>query len=300
MPIKLIAAPHTPLNARGDLNLDVVQHQANHFVATGVTGVFVAGSTGEGHSLTVEERIEIADQWTVVGRQAGLRVMIHVGHNSQRESVRLAARAADAGADAISAMAPCYYKPAGIDDLIDYLAPIADAAASLPFYFYDIPSMTGVSLSSAELLRSGERLPTLAGVKFTNSDLMQFQECVQFDGGRYEIWFGCDEALLAGYALGAQGAVGSTYNFAAPLYHQLIAAWDTGDQEAARALQGQSIKLIRCCQKYGYMAAAKSVMSMLGIDCGPVRPPLRNLSPQQLSEFQQTIAAMNLLAGVAS
>lgn len=296
MPIKLIAAPHTPLNARGDLNLDVVRQQADHFVATGVSGVFVAGSTGEGHSLCVEERMAVTQQWASVGKQLGLTVIIQVGHNSQRDSIRLAAHAAEAGADAISAMAPCYFKPASVGDLIDFLAPIANAAGSLPFYFYDIPSMTGVSISSAELLRRGEQLPTLAGVKFTNNDLMQFQECLQFDGGRYEIWFGCDEALLAAYALGARGAVGSTYNFAAPLYHQAVAAWDAGDLEAARTLQLQSIQLIRACQKYGYMAAAKSVMSMLGIDCGPVRSPLTNLSPQQFSELRETITSMQLLA----
>ncbi|MGV3485790.1 MAG: dihydrodipicolinate synthase family protein, partial [Planctomycetaceae bacterium] len=161
---------------------------------------------------------------------------------------------------------------------------------------YDIPSMTGVTLASAELLRrSGKHLPSLAGIKFTNHDLMQFQECIQFEGGRYEIWFGCDEALLAGYSLGAKGAVGSTYNFAAPLYHQLIAAWDAGDQDRARALQAQSVQLIRCCQKFGYMAAAKAVMGMLGVDCGPVRPPLANLSSSQRDELRQTISSLNLL-----
>ena len=147
--------------------------------------------------------------------------------------------------------------------------------------------------------RRSDQLPSLAGIKFTNHDLMQFQECVQWGGGRFEIWFGCDEALLAGYALGARGAVGSTYNFAAPLYHQLIAAWDEGDQAGARALQAQSIRLIRCCQKYGYMAAAKSVMSMLGVDCGPVRAPLNNLSPTQLDELRQSIAELNVLPLVA-
>ena len=144
-------------------------------------------------------------------------VIVQVGHNCARDSVALAGHAAGAGADAVSSMAPCYFKPASVDDLVDYLVPIAEASSSIPFYYYDIPSMTGVTHSSLDVLRRGERFPNLAGVKFTNPDLMTFQECVQFEGGKYEIWFGCDEALLAGYALGGRGAVGSTYNFAAPL-----------------------------------------------------------------------------------
>lgn len=298
MPIKLIAPPHTPFDSRGELNLDVVEQQAEHFVASGVSGVFVGGSTGEGQSLTVEERLQLAQRWAVVGKRVGLEVVIQVGHNCQPDAVRLAAQAAEVGADAISSLAPCYFKPATVDDLIDFLEPIAKAAGSLPFFFYDIPAMTGVSLSTVEFLRrGGDRLPNLAGVKFTNSDLMQFQECVRFEGGRYEIWFGCDEWLLAGYALGARGAVGSTYNFAAPLYHQMIAAHDAGDAETARDLQARSIALIRACQAYGYSSAAKSVMSLLGIDCGPARSPLPSLSAAQLNELREELERLDVLAG---
>jgi N-acetylneuraminate lyase len=132
-------------------------------------------------------------------------------------------------------------------------------------------------------------------VKYTHSDLAQFQQCVRFDGGRFEIWFGCDEALLAGYALGACGAVGSTYNFAAPLYHEMIAAYDARDPAAARSLQAKSIQLIRACQRYGFAAAAKAVMSMLGIDCGPVRSPLRNLTAAEVAELAALVTPLDVL-----
>ena len=297
MPIKLIAPPHTPFDSRGALDLDVVQRQADHFRDTGVSGVFVCGSTGEGQSLTVEERMALAARWTDVAGPGDLDVIVQVGSNCQPDAVRLAEHAAQAGAQAISSQAPCYFKPAAVDDLIDFFEPIAKAAPSLPFYFYDIPALTGVSLSTVEFLRrAGNRLPNLAGVKYTNGDLIQFQECLRLDDGRYEIWFGCDEALLAGYALGARGAVGSTYNFAAPLYHRMIAAYDSGDGQTARRLQAKSVDLVRACQSYGYSGAAKSVMSMLGIDCGPVRSPLRNLSTAQIAELRQELERLNVLA----
>ncbi len=299
MPIKLIAAPHSPFDKYGSLNLDAVAPQAQHLAASGVAGVFISGSTGEGHSLSVDERKQLTEAWTSVKQEAGLMVIVQVGHNCARDSVALSGHAADAGADAVSSMAPSYFKPASVDDLVDYLVPIAEACSSIPFYYYDIPSMTGVTHSSLDVLKRGERFPNLAGVKFTNPDLMTFQECVQFQDGKYEIWFGCDEALLAGYALGARGAVGSTYNFAAPLYHELIAARDAGDEDKARQLQLKSIEMIRVCQEYGYMAAAKSLMSLVGVDCGGVRSPLRNLTSPQLSELHSRISSLGVLANQA-
>lgn len=295
MPIKLIAPPHTPFDCNGKLNLAVVQQQAEHYRTAGVSGVFICGSTGEGQSLTVPERMQLAEEWMKAGKAAKLDVIVQVGHNCQEDSIRLASHAAEVGADAISSLAPSYFKPARVEDLVDFFVPIAGAASDLPFYFYDIPALTGVSLPTVDFLRQGsELLPNLAGVKYTNSDLVQFQECVRFDGGKYEIWFGCDEVLLAGYALGARGAVGSTYNFAASLYHEMIAAHDAGDGETARGLQALSVALVRVCQSYGYMAAAKSVMSMMGIDCGPVRPPLPNLTVEQMEQLRRELEQLDL------
>ncbi len=296
MPIKLIAPPHTPFHANGDLNLDVVPHQAERFRESGVTGVFVGGSTGEGQSLTVDERLQLASRWVDVGKDAGLQVIIQVGHNCQRDAIRLASHAAEAGADAVATLAPCYFKPATVDDLINFCIPIAAAAESLPFFFYDIPVLTGVSLSTVDFLRRGaDRMPNLAGVKYTNSDLIQFQECLRLDDGRFEILFGCDEALLAGYALGARGAVGSSYNFAAPLYHAMIQAADSGANETARKLQSDSVALIRTLQSYGYSAAAKTLMGLTGTDCGPVRSPLRNLSAEEVTDLRNRLAMLDTL-----
>lgn len=286
MPIRLIAAPHTPFDDAGRLQLQAVTQQARLLATNGVAGVFIGGSTGEYASLTVGERQQLAEAWVAAVQHSPLDVIVHVGHNSQPDAVELARHAGTLPVQAIASLAPCYFRPQSVDELIEFFEPVA-AATSLPFYFYDIPSMSGVSLPTVEFLRRGSpRLPTLRGVKFTNPDLAQFQECRQFDGGRFDILFGCDEHLLAGYALGATGAVGSTYNFAPRLYQQIAAAWDTGDAAAARRLQHESVRLVRCLQSFGYMAAAKSVMAILGADCGPVRSPLRRLTSVQTEQVR--------------
>lgn len=296
MPIDLIAPPNTAFDQTGALNLAVIERQARHLVANGVKGVFVGGSTGEGQSLTVAERCHLAERWVEVAKSFKLRSIVHVGASSQLDTIQLARHAATIGADTVACMAPYFFKPTSVDTMLDYLEPIAAEAGSLPFLFYDIPALTGVSISTVDLLRrGGERLPNLAGIKYTNSDLAQFQECVRLEDGRYEIWFGCDENLLAGYALGARGAVGSTYNFAARLYHRIVDAFDEGEFESARYLQAKAVGLVRVCQSFGFTSAAKSIMSLIGIDCGSVRAPLQELTPSQLAKLKLLLEELSVL-----
>jgi N-acetylneuraminate lyase len=276
----LVAATHTPFHADGQLNLSIVEKQAEHLVRQGVRAAFIGGTTGECHSLTTDERLTLARRWAEVMRGMELGLVVHVGSNCQADARALASQAQDLGATAIAAFSPSYFKPGSVETLIACCAEIAAAAPSVPFYFYDIPSMTGVQLSMPEFLRRApERMPTLVGLKFTNSDLMDFQICLHVDDGRFDVLWGMDEYLLAALALGASGAVGSTYNFAAPIYLRIIEALDRGDLATARAEQFRSVCLIEFLVRYGYMAAAKALMGYLGVEVGPPRLPHERLSP---------------------
>lgn len=277
-----MAAAHTPMTDDGGLRLEVVERQAEVFVRSGVRGVFACGTTGESHSLTVEERMEVVARWREVIGGSSLKLVVHVGHNCQGDAVRLARHAMESGADAISAVAPSYFKPGSVGDLVDFLEPVAGAAPELPFYYYEIPGLTGVTFPMPELLgRLSERVPNFAGVKYTSSNFMGLQECLQFGEGAYDILHGLDEMLLGALALGARGAVGSTYNYAAPLYLGIMEAFETGDMERARALQFRSVQLVQVLLRYGVLPAGKALMERLGADCGPVRPPVQRLTAQQ-------------------
>ncbi|MBN1852139.1 MAG: dihydrodipicolinate synthase family protein [Pirellulales bacterium] len=287
---RLIAAPHTPMHDDGSLHGSIVKHQARHLIASGVGGAFIAGTTGEGQSLTVAERQLLTELWVNVEGRSKLEIFVHVGHNCQRDACHLAAHAVSVGADAIAMHAPSCFKPQSVEDLVDFCVPIAAAAPKAPFYLYDIPSMTGVALPTSQFLAKGRgRIPNLAGVKYSRLDIIELQECIQFADGFYDILWGCDEALLAGIALGTRGAVGSTYNFAAPLYLRIIEAVEADDWGTARSLQALSVQMVRFMQRYCAPAAIKSVMKMIGIDCGPVRPPLKELTNAQKVELQSDL-----------
>jgi N-acetylneuraminate lyase len=292
----LIVAPHTPLRADYGLDLDTIERQAAHFLASGLIGVFIGGSTGEGLSLTLAERVAVAQRWAEVARGTALKVIVHVGANCLAEAKSLAAHAQSVGAQGISAMAPCYYRPRDLEEFLPFAAAIASEAPKLPFYYYDIPSATGVRLPIPELLERGPtRIPNLAGVKYSNPDLVQLQQSLRVGGGAYQIYFGCDELLLAALALGIHGAVGGTYNFAASLYHQVVAAVRDGDLVLARARQQLAVRLFEVLLRFGLVPTGKAIMKLIGLDCGPVRPPLANLTSIQMTELEQALAPLHLL-----
>ncbi len=284
----LVPAVLTPFDAAGALNLSAVEPHANLLARDGVAGVFVGGTTGEFSSLTQDERLALTTRWAAVVKGTPTRLVVHVGANCLADAKHLAAHANMLGADAISAVAPSYFKPKSLDVLIQWCAELAAAAPQTPFYFYDIPVLTGVAFSMLDFLEQAPaRIPTLAGVKFTNPDLMTLQRMLRVSGGRFDVLFGMDEQLLAAVVLGARGAVGSGYNFAAPIYNRLLAAARANDFETARVEQYRGVELVALLMRHGYLPAAKEVMRARGVDLGSVRLPHAAFTPEQAANFRR-------------
>lgn len=278
----LVAAPFTPFKKNGAVDEGMIERLAASLEANRVAGAFVCGTTGEGVSMTTAERMKVAARWQACAGKK-LRVIVHVGHTSLGDSRALAAHAQKIGAAAVGCMAPYCFKPSKAEDLAAFCAEVAAAAPELPFYYYHIPCVTGVTIPAFDFLRAAaDKIPTLAGIKFTHENLMDFAACARWEGGRFDALFGRDEMLLAGLSAGAEGAIGSTYNYAAPVYHRIIAAYARGDMAAAQAEQARANAMIAVLIRYGGLPpAGKGFMKAIGLDCGPVRLPLRPLTDAQ-------------------
>lgn len=289
----LVAAPFTPLSSDGELNLQQVERMAGRLVRSGVKGAFICGTTGEGQSLMQEQRKRLAERWVEVAGQ-DLRVVVHVGHLSAGEARDLAAHAARIKVAAIAAVGPSFFRPATAADLATWCAEVASAAPQLPFYYYHIPALSGVNVRMWTFLEAAQaRIPNLAGVKFTSEDLLDFQLCRDIAAARFDILAGRDEILLSFLALGAQGAVGSTYNYAASLYRRIWDAFAAGDLAAARDLQMKSARLVRALVSAGGgVPAGKAIMKLTGLDCGPCRAPLAGMDEAQLPVLRENLEAI--------
>ena len=264
-----------------------------------VQGAFVCGTTGEGSSLTSDERRDVAAAWRAA-TPAGLALTVHVGHLSLRESQALARHAQQIGADAIATLAPNFFKPANAQELVAWCASVAAAAPKLPFYYYHMPGMTGVNIPVRDFLAlAPAQIPTFVGIKFTHEDLVDYADSYALAKNRYSMLFGRDEILLSGLQIGAAGAVGSTYNYAAPLYLQLMAALAAGDLETARARQAQAREFIDIMNGLGGLPAGKIIMKFIGVDCGQVRAPLSRVDEAREAELHRQLTAIGFF-GYAS
>ncbi|OAT14875.1 N-acetylneuraminate lyase [Buttiauxella noackiae ATCC 51607] len=290
----LIAAPHTPFTADGSVNYPVIDQIAAHLIKQGVKGAYVLGTTGEGIHCSVDERKKIAERW--VSASAGkLSITLHTGALSIADSVELSRHAETLDIFATSVIGPCFFKPGNIEDLVEYCRINAAAAPSKGFYYYH-SGMSGVNLDMEQFLQvAADRIPNLTGMKFNSSDMYEYQRCVRVNNGQFDIPFGVDEFLPAGLACGAVGAVGSTYNYAAPLYHRLIESFNRGDLADVAGCMDKVIAIIRVLVQYGGVAAGKVAMKLHGIDVGDPRRPLRPMTEQQKQDALQAFRKADFL-----
>ncbi len=291
----LIAAPFTPFFANGDLNPGVIPAYYSFLKANKVVGAFICGSTGEGVSLTFREKVTVLNEWAALTRNdPDFYLMMFLGGTNLRECRELAAIAEEAGVDAISFTSPFYFKPANVAQLARCCAEVASAAPRTAFYYYHIPVLTGGNFAMIDLLKEVDgRVPNFRGIKYTHEDFMDFLSCTHYADRKYDMLWGRDENMLSSLVLGAKGAVGSTYNYAAPLYHALMDAYDRRAFEEANALQQKSIDMITLLGKYGGIATGKAYMKLVGVDCGEFRLPVSNMSEERFRAFSQEVAALN-------
>jgi len=237
--------------------------------------------------MSSHERRQVAEAYiaAVAGR---IPVIVQIGHDSLAEARDLAQHARDCGAHAISAISPRYFGCDSVDTLLSCLEEVTRSVPDMPFFYYHIPALSGINFNMLELLRKApKQVPGFAGIKYSALTVHEYQECLDCAGDEYCILFGCDEMLLSSLAVGGYGAVGSTFNFAAPLYNSIIEAYRHSDLQYAQDLQLKSVKMIHMLyDRYRGQPGFKAIMDLLGNDCGPNRLPLCAVSEAEKQQLR--------------
>lgn len=280
----LIAAPFTAFTSDNEVNLAMVEKQQEMYKKNSLSGVFICGSTGEGSSLTHEEKKVLYKEWAKY-KTPDFKIIAFLGGTSVNECIDLALYAQELGLDAVAATAPYYFKPADVNALALFCKEIADSVPNMPFFYYHIPVLTNVNFPMIELLKVMDKtIPNLSGIKYTFENMMDYQLCLNFKDRKYNIMWGRDEMLLPALSLGARSAVGSTYGYSAPIYHEIIKLYNEGNIEAAAELQYIANKIITLLLKYGG-GTGKAFMKATGMDMGCYRAPIRTLTKEQYESF---------------
>ncbi len=287
----VIAAPFAPMLEDGSLNTDIIGEYYEFLQNNGVIGAFINGTTGEGPSLSQKEKRILTESWTKISKERkSLKIINLVGGTSYQECIENAIHSYESGVYAIAIVAPYYFKINNVSHLAEFCTLVGESVPGLPFYFYHIPSMTGADFPMYDLLRqlSGS-LGNFAGIKYTKTDYLDYQSCLSYENGKFDLLWGSDECMLPALATGAKGFVGSTYNYAAPLYHKLISAFQEGDLVKARILQQKSIDIVRLLDKYGGISTGKAFMRYIGLDCGKFRLPVSNMNQEMYRKFENEV-----------
>jgi N-acetylneuraminate lyase len=291
----LIAAPFTPMYEDGSLNIELIPMYYRFLKHNHIAGAFICGSTGEGVSISLEERKQMAKAWAnATNGDETFKVMLFLGGTSISDCKELAKYAKQVGIYAVSFTAPFYFKPADVKALAACCKAIADEVPEIPFYYYHIPILNGYNVPMIDLLKEIDvKIPNFAGIKYTHEDFMDFLLCMKFENGKYDMLWGRDENMLSALAVGAKGAVGSTFNYAAPLYYELIDAFSNNNLMKAQSLQLQSINMISLLGKYGGIATGKAYMKLVDLNCGKFRLPVKNMSNEQFESFKRDVEKLN-------
>ena len=288
----LIVAPFTGFTDDGEVDIQAVSRQQKYYKDNGIIGAYVCGTTGEGSSLTIEEKKALFREWAKY-RDESFTVIGFVGGTSVKEAKELTAFAAARGLDAVAMTAPYYQRAANVHELALTLAEVAAAAPELPFFYYHIPVLTHVCFPMIGLLREVDGLiPNFAGIKYTFEDMMDYLFCLEYGDHKYDILFGRDEMMLSALVLGGEAFVGSTYGYSAPVYLDLMEAFRKGDLARAARLQYETDRLIALLAKYGN-GTGKAFMKAAGLALGPCRHPLTTLSEDQYARLLEDLRALD-------
>ncbi len=283
----IIPAFYACYDAEGKINPTAVRELTRYFIAKGVKGLYVGGSSGECIYQSKEERKLVLEN-VMAEAKGKLTVIAHVACNNTADSMELAAHAESLGVDAIAAIPPIYFKlpPYAI---AKYWNDMSAAAPNTDFIIYNIPQLAGVALS-VPLLKEMLKNPRVIGVKNSSMPTQDIQ--MWRDEGAI-VFNGPDEQLISGLVMGATGGIGGTYGAMPELYNELFRCVKAGELDKALEIQNDCCRIIyKMCSAHGNMyAVIKAILRKQGApDCGSVRAPLAELVESDMAIVDESAA----------
>jgi N-acetylneuraminate lyase len=283
----IIPAAVTPFDAHGVFAPEAFEHLLERLYASGVDGIYVCGTTGEGMQQPARQRKTVAEA-AVRCTPPGRHVIVHVGATSLAEAIELAQHAARVGAHAVSSLPPLGGS-FSFGEIREYYQTLA-AASELPVVIYYFPELSP-DVTAVEQVAELCDLPNVVGVKFSDFDLYRMWS-LRRDGR--SIFNGRDEVLAAGLLMGADGGIGSFYNLVPELFVKVYRLSMSGDWEEARSVQGEINRLIQVVLRFPLFPAIKQILAWGGIDCGACLPPRKPLTANERRDLHLALARSGL------
>ena len=274
----------TPFDAQDNINEKALEQLIKMNIEKGVTGFYVGGSTAEAFLLSEDERMYL---YKLVKDIAGdsCTLIAHIGAISTKETIKYGKQAEALGYDAISSIAPFYYK-FSFNEIKKHYFDVVDSV-NLPMLVYNFPNFSGVNLS-VENISEFLTDDRFMGVKHTSNDFFALEQFKTAFPNKI-IYNGFDEMFLSGIAMGADGGIGSTYNFMAEKFIKIMQLYKEGKVDEAYAIQKDANKILSVLCKVGIMQSEKAVLNLMGFDFGKARAPFGELSSDDMKAIEEIV-----------
>ena len=265
-------------------NIDEVgmRQLVSFLIDKGVNGLYLTGSTGEGFTMTSEERKKVVE--IVIDETAGrVPVVVHVGAIGTKISIDLAKHAESVGADGISSVPPFYWK-FNENQIIKYYEDIANSC-SIPMIVYNVPL---VGLLGMNAIKRLAKIENVKGIKYTALSQYEITQIKDEVGEEFLVYSGADEMAMSGLIAGADGIVGSFYNIMPELFINIYDAVKNKDLDEAQRLQKHAVEVIMyALQLPSFYAGMKVILKWMGINAGYCRRPFENLTEEDEVKFKE-------------
>ncbi|XP_074103847.1 N-acetylneuraminate lyase [Cotesia typhae] len=288
-----IAPVFTPFNSRNStLNLSVIPKYAQYLADNGVNGVLVNGTTGEGVSMTVSERKQVAEAWANAVKITKQHLMIQVGGTTFPDVIELAKHAEELKADSILCLPELYFKPNNCKELTEYLRNVGNAALNTPLLYYHIPMLTNVNIHMGQFLEMvGDSIPSFVGIKFTSTNLEEGAQAVRANSRQFAVFLGTNLLISAGSSVGMDSFIPTSINIFPELTIKIFDAFKRNDALKAAEFQNKLSEAVIAISKHGnWVTTMKTAMALLTtIDLGPVRFPNGSLFSESIEVMKKEL-----------
>lgn len=267
----------TPFNEDESINYDKLDQLIDYHCNNGTDSIIICGTTGESATMSEKEHMECV-KFAIERTKGRLPIIAGTGSNCTRTAIDMSKEAASYGADGLLVVTP-YYNKATQEGLVGHYTAVAKEAKA-PIIMYSVASRTGCNIEPETAARLIKEVDNIVGIKEASGNISQVAKIMHLTDGKTDLYSGNDDQIVPILSLGGKGVISVLSNVAPQETHDICAKFFEGDVKGSLELQLKAIPLIEQLFCEVNPIPVKKAMKLMGMDCGPLRMPLTELTPQ--------------------